>query len=809
MLKGTYSFRTLYQIVIATILLLAVGTLGIIWLAGEYRHHSRMLELVRDDYVSTRKAESKTLVDLMVESAELRRLAVESDLRKRVAEAVDNGHRIAAAIHNEMAGRFPDEEIKRVIIGALTAERLLDGRGYYWIHDTGHRLVAHPFRPESVGRNDFDLTDSKGQRIVQSFVTTATAYPEGGFVRYYWSKPDVDERHHIEQGQLKIAFVKYFAPFKWVIGVGDYVAEAEREAQEAAVKRISAVSYGTKGYVFIHTKEGICLNHANKEVIGKNRWELLDASGMKLVQALDRTGRQPGGGFLEYTATFDPETGRPARKISFVRSIPGWEWVIGSGVYLDDIDEKIGEYHHALLNELQKKIFTTLSILGAILVGVFFIGRHLFLRLLNEISLFTMAPREGKAEPIDTSRLKIRELKTLAEQANRILKEKEEAQAELARAKRMESIGLMAGGVAHDLNNLLSGIINYPELILLKLPPDSPLCDPLEKIRESGNRAAAVVADLLTVARGVASNREILDLNETVRQYLQSALHEKLMDGHPEVSCRIMLHDTPLHISCSPVHVTKCIFNLVTNAAEVLDKDGTITIATSAVQVDGIPAQLAPGPYAVLEISDNGKGIPRESLPHIFEPFFTRKKLGRSGTGLGLTVVWNTMLDHQGTVTVTSTDHGSCFTLYFPLSEEAATQRTLMADSADLRGSGSVLVVDDEEIQRDIASTILTVLGYSVETAASGERAIELLRQQPFDLVILDMIMPPGMNGRQTYELMTAIRPGQKAIIVSGFSENEEVQEACRLGVGAFVKKPYSLNQLGMAVKHELERKRD
>jgi CheY-like chemotaxis protein len=267
-----------------------------------------------------------------------------------------------------------------------------------------------------------------------------------------------------------------------------------------------------------------------------------------------------------------------------------------------------------------------------------------------------------------------------------------------------------------------------------------------------------------------------------------------------------MLHDNPLHISCSPVHVTKCIVNLITNAAEALDKGGAITIATSAAQVDGVPAQLSPGPYALLEISDNGKGISTEALPHIFDPFFTRKKLGRSGTGLGLTVAWNTMLDHQGTVTVTSTARGTCFTLYFPLTEEQATPRTLMVDSAELRGKGSILVVDDEEIQRDIASTILTVLGYSVETAASGEQAVEFLRRKSVDLVILDMIMPPGMNGRQTYEMMLTVRPGQKAIIVSGYSENEDVQEACRLGAGAFVKKPYSLNQLGMTVKEELEK---
>ncbi len=806
MLKRSYSFRALYQLSIAGVLLLAIGILGVFWLVSEYRHHIATMDLVRADYIATRKAETKTLVSLLVESVELRRDGVEGQLKKSVQEAARNGLAIASSIYNQSQGRLPDKEIQQLIISALTAQRFLDGRGYYWIHDTDCTLIAHPFCAQSIGKNDRQLTDTTGQKIIQSFVRAATTSPEGGFVTYYWNKPDVDERLHLEKGQKKLAYLKFFAPYNWVIGVADYVADAEEEAKQAAVKRIAAVHYGSKGYVFIHTKEGLCLNHINKKVIGTNRWDLRDAGGMKVVQELDRTGRRPGGGFLEYMASSDPETGAPARKMSYAQSVRGWDWVIGSGVYLDDIDSIIAQYRRNLLDELRNKIITTACILIAILVCGFFIGRKLCHGLLAELSLFTMKPSQGKTEPIDTRPFRIKELQAIAHQANAILQEKDLAQAELFKAKRMETIGLVAGGVAHDLNNLLSGIINYPELILLNLPKDSNLRDPLTRIQDSGQRAAAIVADLLTVVRSIASVREIIDLNQAVIDYLQSPQHEKVLSRHPEIICQNRPHDTPLYISCSPVHVAKCLTNLVTNAAEACKEGGSIFFSTRTIRADESLPQLVPGLYAVLEVSDNGKGVKREDLPHIFEPFYTKKTMGRSGTGLGLTVVWNTMIDHQGGVTVTSDENGSRFSLYFPLSDETAGQNSEMANSKDLQGSGTILVVDDEEIQRDIASTILTILGYSVETVASGEEAISFLHLKNVDLVVLDMIMTPGMNGRDTYEMMTRSRPGQKAIIVSGFSESEDVQETCRLGAGRFLKKPYNLQQLGQAVKTELEK---
>lgn len=204
-------------------------------------------------------------------------------------------------------------------------------------------------------------------------------------------------------------------------------------------------------------------------------------------------------------------------------------------------------------------------------------------------------------------------------------------------------------------------------------------------------------------------------------------------------------------------------------------------------------------------VYDSGPGISKDDLEHIFEPFYSKKILGRSGTGLGLAVVWNTVQDHKGYINVDSSPAGSRFDIYLPATREdvAVTPAPLSIES--YRGSGqTILVVDDEATQRDIACRMLTHLGYEASAAANGAEAIALRRDRPFDLLVLDMIMPGGMGGRQTFERIVAHRPGQRAVIASGFAETDEVRETQRLGAGAFIRKPYTLEQLGLAIRSEL-----
>ncbi|MCI5221169.1 MAG: response regulator [Candidatus Electrothrix sp. AR4] len=415
----------------------------------------------------------------------------------------------------------------------------------------------------------------------------------------------------------------------------------------------------------------------------------------------------------------------------------------------------------------------------------------------------------------------LKETEKALSDSNRQLKEKIAAndclqaeslrlQQELHQAQKMEAIGLMAGGVAHDLNNILAAIIGYPELMKFELPDDSRLRKSLRAIEEAGKRAAAVVDDLLTVARGVAMVKQVADLNTLIDEYLNSAEGEKLQGLYPKIDISTDLSPTSLHISCSPIHIKKCLMNLVNNAAEAIKDHGDVRITTSSefLETPGAPRhKLAAGEYAVLRVQDNGSGIPAKDQERIFEPFYTKKTMGRSGTGLGLAVVWNTAQDHNGLVTVSSDDsRGSTFTLHFPLvSEETVMTPIPELALEELVGTGIIMVVDDESQQLNLTGNMLELLGYETVLAASGEEALRQLEKGMVDLVLLDMIMHPGMNGRQTYEEISKLYPGQKALIVSGFSADGEVKRAQALGAGTFIKKPFNLRQLGIAIRAELK----
>jgi PAS domain S-box-containing protein len=419
---------------------------------------------------------------------------------------------------------------------------------------------------------------------------------------------------------------------------------------------------------------------------------------------------------------------------------------------------------------------------------------------------------ENRRKIAETAHRVKSELLAVLERKNRELEEAlatlQQTRTKLLQSEKMAAIGTMAGGVAHDLNNILSGIVGYPDLLLMRLPEGSDLRSSVEVIKESGTRAAAVVSDLLTLARGVAYNTVIFDINHLVEKHLQSAEYEQLRLRFPGVRLSSRLAEDILYAKCSPVHIQKVIMNLVTNAFEAINTKGAIVITTGNVTVgslDAMTRSVAPGEYVVLRVSDSGPGISEKDLDHIFEPFYTKKLFGRSGTGLGLAVVWNTMREHGGTATAKSDENGATFSIYLPASRKGAPAEDDGDSSlAELKGTGTVLVVDDESMLRRIADTMLTTLGYTAVSVSSGEEAVDYLRENPADLVLLDMLMPPGMDGYETYRRIAGIKPAQKTIITSGYAEHNSMAKARELGIGSFLKKPYTIEQLGQAVKNEL-----
>lgn len=210
--------------------------------------------------------------------------------------------------------------------------------------------------------------------------------------------------------------------------------------------------------------------------------------------------------------------------------------------------------------------------------------------------------------------------------------------------------------------------------------------------------------------------------------------------------------------------------------------------------------------FSKIIITDTGEGIPHKEIQHIFEPFYSTKVMGRSGTGLGLTIVWNTMQDHDGTVQVVSSEAGTTFELYFPSINSKVAEKVENKNWRDYLGSGeSILVVDDEPRQREILNRLLNSLQYKVITVSSGEEAEDYLQTSTVDLVVLDMIMSPGQNGRITYQNILKTHPYQKAIIASGYAKDEDVQATLKLGASEFIAKPYTIEQIGSAIYKTLQ----
>ncbi len=385
----------------------------------------------------------------------------------------------------------------------------------------------------------------------------------------------------------------------------------------------------------------------------------------------------------------------------------------------------------------------------------------------------------------------------------RDISERRRLEEELARAQRLETAGRVAGQIAHDFNNLLSPLAAYPALIREELPPGHPVLELIEEMEFTANKIAEINQQLLALGRRWHYITEPIDLNDLVQKVL---LAQNLPD---EVEIREELCSNLLLIKGGPAQLTRALINLIVNAKEAMRAGGVLTVRTANVYLEEALRgykTVKPGEYVKLEIQDTGFGIPEDILDKIFDPFFTTKKADRErGSGLGLSVVYNIVEDHHGYITVDSTvGQGATFTLYFPVTRELELNETVEKVEG---GDEAVLIVDDDPIQRRVATELLQRLGYQTHSVRSGEEAVEYVRRHPQDLLVLDMVME-GIDGTETYRRILEFKKEQRAIVLSGYAMSQRVEEALKLGAGAFITKPVTLYVLAKAVRKELDRQK-
>ncbi|GBC60759.1 hypothetical protein DENIS_1718 [Desulfonema ishimotonii] len=918
-ISNTFLFNMIFLATCSTL------TIGYFWISHEYSRFSTDAETIRHDYIASRKATIRKEVEAACECVSHYRAFSFAQLKQDVQTRVDNACNTAGFTHAAYHGRESDANVRQRITDALGRLRWSNGRSVIQIVSLSGKIILSPDAPALAGKYLTDAGDSEAARNIRQRFESARAHGDG-------VTEDSQDR--------TVLCARAFSPFNWIIFNAESVRQMDNRIQQKVIRRLAAVRFEKEGYLFGIAYDGSPL-FLNGEIIrGRSRmWNLSNPATIQLFQTQRNAVRNPDGGYIQY-AWKKLRSEDIAQKISFVKGIPGWQWIVGAGVYSDEIDTVIEEKRELLRGEVRERTCIVIAILLIQIVIICVIARYIAFKSRTSFDLFScfFSRAATAATEIRSQDLHFSEFATLASAANRMVQarisaetahreseetyrnlfqnaqvglfrtkpdkgifvecnealarmfgyntrqafmreyslrkgyvdirvrhkmmsvirkegeirnfearfrgkegqivwlrysaryfpeqdwiegvaeditdiraaeqEKKKLRNRLNRSRKMEGLGFLAGSVAHDLNNILSGIVTYPDLMLVDLPPDSRLRKPLETIRETGQRATAVVSDLLTMARGTVCSQEVMSVNDVIREYLTSPEHRDQAEKYKDISVNMQLNAGTPNIRGAAIQIRQTLMNLVTNAFESISICGEITVATRTCRLDA-PLKgydnMTGGEYVVVAVCDTGSGISEKDLVRIFEPFYTQKTMGRNGTGLGLAVVWNTVHDHGGYIDVTSNAAGTVFELYFPATSEKIAKAAFSPDIQAYTGSGEkILIVDDDADQREIASGFLIRLGYSVHAVEGGEKALEYMKTNSAELILLDMIMEPGMNGRETYERIIRMRPGQKAIFATGFSEIAEMDRPYESGSVQYVCKPYTFEKIGPAIRKAL-----
>ncbi len=395
-------------------------------------------------------------------------------------------------------------------------------------------------------------------------------------------------------------------------------------------------------------------------------------------------------------------------------------------------------------------------------------------------------------------------LKQELAERKRAEEEKAKLEAQFQHAQKMEALGTLASGIAHNFNNILMGIQGYTSLMLMDIDSSHPHYKRLRGIEQQVQSGSTLTKQLLGYAREGKYEVRPTTLNQMIEE-----TSETLAMTKKDITVHLDLTEGLHVIKADQGQIKQTLLNLYVNAAEAMPRGGDLYLKTMNVtdkDMKGKPYKPKPGNYVLLTVTDTGTGMGKQTMERIFDPFFTTKGMGK-GTGLGLASVYGIIKAHGGYIDVDSAKgHGTTFSVYLPASEADETARRQLTPEV-LRGKEGVLLVDDEDVIIDVGQEILETLGYQVYVARSGREAIEIYRAEKdrIEMVILDIVMP-DMGGGEAYDVMKKINPGVKVLLSSGYSIDGEAAEILRRGCNGFIQKPFDITQLSQKLREILDK---
>jgi len=631
-------------------------------------HVKEQVEEAKKESVFDKKAlikrEVESVHEFIQNELNQAKLAIEKDIKNRVYEAIA----IANSIYKN--NRDKDNElIKKLIFDALRDIRFNDSRGYFFIYDMDGKNEMHPIL-DIEGKNLWDLKDKNGLFVMREFTKIAKEKGEGSLT-WWWSKPS-----DLKNSYEKIGFVKTFEPYNWYIGTGEYVVDYEDALKKVLIEKIHKIRFGKNGYVFVVDKEGVYLSHVKKANIGVNRINLQDKNGVMITKEVIKTA-QKGEGYISYVGTIQPTTGLPAEKISFIKGFKRWDWAIGAGVYIDEIDAQIKEKNEIIeksnVAQFNKVLIISLLIFLFLFIASFYLARVTKKKFL-EHSEKTKEKAKELAHLNDTLEEKVLQRTNELDQTIKNLKL---TQDKLIEAEKMSSLGVLVAGIAHEVNTPvgigLTGATHFLEItedLKKQYDNENMSQEEFEKYLDSSYELATLIDSNLNKAARLVKNFKSISFDQSSEEKrkinLKSYIKEVLFSMHNITKkTNITIEnrcDENINIITYPGAISQIITNLVINSI----RHGFADKKTGTIIIDASQEEH----MIKLVYKDDGKGIDETILPKIFDPFFTTNR-EKGGTGLGLNIIYNiTSNTLHGTVSCKSKkDEGVEFTVLFQENE--------------------------------------------------------------------------------------------------------------------------------------------
>ena len=633
-------------------------------------------------------------------------------------------------------------------------------------------LAIHPFM--------------RGENCASSKVCQEWVKQKNGFNQYPWKNPK-DKRF-----RWKVAYIRYFKPWNWVLGATSYKDEFYRLIDFNDLKEIiKPFKVLKRGYFFVLDEHCNMLIHP--EIQGKNVSNVTNSRGVNITKRILKHQDQ----FFRYYWR-NPSEHREHERFAYVKKIPNLKWYVVATGYMRDITDPI----KGLMMTSYLLIFI-LTIILIILIYVF--NRSLtspLHHLIKGINDFYQNGTEFSLSfnSVDEINLVGHTIEKMTSSLIESDQERKSMEELLFQSRKMEAVGQLAGGVAHDFNNMLAGIIGAASLLEQRAELNIKNRELLQLILNSSERAADLTNQLLAFSRkGIVEMKDV-DIHEIIHNTV--SLLSRSLDRKIEIDIR---ENAASAIVCGDKsRLQTVLMNLCINAGQEMPDGGTIYIDTSNVSLSEEYCRkssfnLEPGDYIVVSVRDEGSGIPKEIRDRIFEPFFTTKEQGK-GTGLGLAAVYGIIIEHKGAISIGSgKEKGAEFIIYLQVSKTQDVQQP--SENELITGEGRILVIDDEEVIRISVGSMLEELGYNVILAENGEEGLKIYREKKadIDLVILDMIMPV-MNGKETFFELKKVNPDCKIIVATGFAKDRDVDLLFENGLSDAMVKPYRFFRLSFKV---------